>query len=157
MMLKSLLISVVAYSIGLHAQAIRVSSPSSEEPGTSDIVLVLETGDKKPPVAIQFEIHISARDFDLSKWTYSIGSAAQAAGKTLQCAGRWNKAPMTYIYTCVVAGQKSTIADGPILQATSPRSNDPKRHGGKISIEGAQCVDADLGQYSLKKSEWAYR
>ncbi len=152
-----ILLSAVACATSVHAQVLRATSSSGEEAVNPEIIIYLEAGDKKAPVAIQFDIRISARHFALERWAYSAAPAALSAGKTVQCAGHWTKAPGTYVYTCIIAGRTSEIPDGPIFRATLVRSNEGKRRSGKITIESAQSVDAEGRRQSIRKTEWAYR
>jgi hypothetical protein len=152
----AIFLAILGFVDSSNGQVLRISSSSGDDAANSEIVVALEADGKKAPVAVQFDLLIPARQFALEQWSYSASAAAKSTGKSAQCGGRWGKGAGVYIYTCVISGQTSEIQDGPIFQATLARLNDAKRHGGKIILEGAQAVDAEGKQHSIKKTEWAY-
>jgi hypothetical protein len=152
-----LLIPLIAVAAGASAQTLIISSPSSEGSAGSEIVITLGAGEKKAPVALQFDVIISGKPIAPAQWTYSVSEAAKTAGKTAQCGGRWKKAPVEYVYTCIISGGTSEFAAGPVFSANLVRPAEPKWKGGKVTLENAQAVDAEGRHYPFKKSEWVYR
>jgi hypothetical protein len=133
-------------------QTLALSSAISDN-GKPSITISINTGERST-VALEFEIRLPMQRL-AAEASIAPGAAAKASGKSLNCGGRWIKAPRTYAYTCIIAGGRQAIASGPIVEIQLEPARNAKRGSYKISIERIVAIDSDGNHRSLKSADVA--
>ena len=129
----------------LSGQSLSVSQSetSLNAPGTF-LVLLNVLPDRAPPLALQWDLSvppvIAVRTEDIT-----IGTAAQAAGKSLTCALREAKgASRRMRYTCILAGGQRPLGNGAIAHVQYRAKWDLKGAPAEVEIEKVLGVSRDL-------------
>ena len=129
----------------LLAQAFRVapSHTDLQTPGVFSLTLDAPAG--KTPVALQWEFWVPPV-IAISPADITISPEAESARKSLTCAARTNKPDRQRgtRFTCVLAGGKNPIENGPIASIHYRAQWDTKGVPVRVSVEDVLGVSADL-------------
>lgn len=135
----------------LAGQTLRVSS-SPVAPGEATRIAVwLESPAGKEPVALQMEIEVPTRLLEVEG--PPVAGEDAAAVKSASCAGHWKKAPLTYVYKCIIAGGIKPIANGSVLVLKGKIRPNAKPGNHPIRLNHVLAVDANGKRVPLKSSE----
>lgn len=133
----------------LSAQALTVPPSETAQNTIGTFSLLLSTPVDRAPLALQWDLSlppvIAVRTEDIT-----IGKAAQAAGKSLTCALRHPKTASRRInYTCILAGGRKSLGDGPIAQVQYRAQWDPKGAPVQLEIENVLGVSGHLDRIPM--------
>jgi hypothetical protein len=144
---------MLCFTLSLTCQTLQLSSASVAAGQTTKIEILLHAPPAKEPTALQWEVEYPARQVMLEPAGLESGPAAKSAGKQINCAGRWKKAPLTYSYLCILAGGQKVIEDGviAILNIRAPAGAQPGKYS--IRVDRAMAVTHDLKKIMLKKAD----
>lgn len=116
--------------------------------------LTIDSPQGKEPVALQWDFSvppaIAIRTVDIT-----IGKAAESARKSLTCAAQATK-PTTrrrMRYTCVLAGGKDAISNGPIAVVQYRAQWDVKGAPIRVAIENILGASADLKRIPIPNAD----
>lgn len=150
--LLGLICQVLAFpNTSLFGQTLRLSSVAAPNDRVA-MELSLDCPAGKEPTALQWQISIPKAKLSLIDDTILIGSAAQEAGKKIECAPK-GKSTETYTSVCILSGDQKPIQNGVI--AILRFRTVPKAPAGpaRIKVQQVVAVSTDLKQLTLKDVE----
>jgi Flp pilus assembly protein TadD len=131
-------------TIPLSAQTLRIT-PASGAPGQSVAVeLSWDAPPESTTSAVQWEALFPAQLLEEDASGTVVGRAAEESGKTLTCAPR-----TVYAYSCLLAGGKMAVANGPIAVFHFRIRNDAHPGQTTFRVEKAQAVSRELNKIIL--------
>jgi hypothetical protein len=147
------LLSLALLSAPLWAQAFRIlPTPAELSPGEkAEVRVLLDCPAAKAPAALQFAITFPAQQLNAAA-APAAAPAAQDAGKSLTCSGRWKKAPETYEYACILAGGLKPLANGPVAVLNFRVPQNAAKRPARIRVEG-EGASADAKKIPVAPAE----
>ena len=148
-MLTRFFISGVIPMIALSGQSLSVA-PSRTDLKTAGVFSVfIDSPQSKAPAALQWEFSVPPA-IAIAPSDIAIGKSAHSAGKSLTCAKKAAPAKQRAVnYTCILAGGRQPIANGPIAEVRYRAQWDVKGAPIKVAIENILGASADLKRISL--------
>jgi hypothetical protein len=129
------------------------SQASLTTPGT--FTLIMDAPEDRAPLALQWDLSLPPV-LAVQAADITIGKAAQSAGKSLKCALRSApKSARRTRYTCIVAGGRDPIGNGPVAEVLYRVQWDVKGAPLSVEIEHVLGVSRDLQRVPMSSVDAA--
>ena len=141
-MSRQLLSGLIGAAV-LYGQSLQVPTSTTDGKTPGSFSMFMDSPEGKAPVALQWEmsvppvVAIAASDVKTSQ-------AAESVGKAVTCAAGANTTAGGARYTCILAGGKGPITNGPIVLVSYRVQGDVHGAPIRVAIENIMGVYADL-------------
>lgn len=148
-----LFLMVAAFAPAAHSQTLSVLVPDSTGPGAKTTVEVLLKSTGREPLIVQWDFVFPPNLLQLEPSYPKVAPSAYKAGKTIACTGKWLKAPVSYVQTCMVAGGNLPVPDGSVAVYRFTTAKTNKRVQAPLQLDKVQLLMPDLKRVDLKKTD----